>query len=301
MVSHSSALRLPVPSVRRRAWSPSAPPFIDFREEIAKLPHDQQVAVIGASAYKLLDAGVVKWTDVVTESRVRTLREVVSLKDLSVKTLTAAGVRPRIALAAHAAVNTPSHVAADAARRAGLAQLQAAGLKQDALVAELSARVSVAEGATYTTKSGEVLSGVSPIRWLASRTDVRGWRAKGPVRTTFLRTWSRGGDRRGVSNKLGVVRMELSAARNDNPKYLQVGYSVWPKFGFDGPLEPGRAAALPPSLAGAWRLSDLLATPEGRDWWEKHGWSIHLEFDMTPGSRSWQTWRADVERKRSSR
>jgi hypothetical protein len=168
---------------RQSAVAPGAEaprPFVDFRETIAALRHDQQVAVIGASAYKLLEAGVVKWTDVVTPSRVRTLREVVSLRGLSVKRMTDAGVRPRIAEAAHAAVNTPAHIATEAARRTlpplgrggsggvtteGLARIQAAGLKQEALVAELSARiaarVSVAEGAAYTTKAGQVLRGIA--------------------------------------------------------------------------------------------------------------------------------------------
>jgi hypothetical protein len=127
---------------------------------------------------------------------------------------------------------------------------------------------------------------------LDSVTIQKRWRRHGMAREAFARQLEE-------AKKLGVDRIELTAARNDDPRFLQVGYSVWPKFGFDGPLNPSRAIRLPEPLQGARKLSDLLASAEGRDWWEKHDWSIHLEFDMTPGSRSWQTWRAYVARKQS--
>jgi GNAT superfamily N-acetyltransferase len=68
------------------------------------------------------------------------------------------------------------------------------------------------------------------------------------------------------SRKLGVDKIVLDGVRNDDPRFLQVGYKVWPKFGFDGRLEPSRAASVPKSLQGAKMLSDLRATAEGRQW-----------------------------------
>jgi hypothetical protein len=100
------------------------------------------------------------------------------------------------------------------------------------------------------------------------------------------------------ARKLGVDRITLIAARNDDPRDRQLGYLVWPKFGFDADLSPARIKTLPAPLAGARTLSDLLSTPEGQNWWRKHGWSIRLDFDMTRGSRSWETWRAYVESKK---
>ena len=100
------------------------------------------------------------------------------------------------------------------------------------------------------------------------------------------------------ARKLGVERIELDGARNDDPRSLQVGYKVWPKFGFDADLNPRRVAGLPDSLRGVTKLSDLRATAEGREWWDKNGWSTPLTFDMKPGSRSWQIWRAYADRNR---
>lgn len=97
--------------------------------------------------------------------------------------------------------------------------------------------------------------------------------------------------------KLGVDRIELIAARNDDPKILQIGYKVWPKYGFDGEIRPNYRARLPSWLRGARFLHDVLATERGRRWWDEHGWSIALDFDMTPGSRSWRTWNAHRARK----
>jgi len=129
---------------------------------------------------------------------------------------------------------------------------------------------------------------------LDSVTVARSRRRQGMGREAFARQLEE-------ARKLGVDRIELLAARNDDPRFLQVGYKVWPKFGFDADLDPPRAAGLPKGLRRARRLSDLLAEPGGRDWWEKHGWSIRLEFDMTAGSRSWQAWRHYVQRKQAGR
>jgi len=64
------------------------------------MPHDQQVKAIGAANYKLLKAGVVRWTEIVTPYRVRTLREVLVLGDVTAAAAIEAGVRPAIVEAA---------------------------------------------------------------------------------------------------------------------------------------------------------------------------------------------------------
>ena len=114
------------------------------------MPHDQQVAAIGASNYKLLKDGVVSWDDIVTRSRVRDLREVVSRKALTVQQMTAAGVSPRIAEQAHASVHTAAHELAERKRLELLAGLTAAGANQADLIKHLggtlASRVGIAEG-----------------------------------------------------------------------------------------------------------------------------------------------------------
>jgi len=104
----------------QRAIKPEAQaphPFVDYRELLAKMPPAEQAAAIGASNYKLLKAGVVDWKDIVTPSRVRDLREVVAKKKLTIDQMERAGVGPRWAAEAHAAVHTPEHEAIARQRR----------------------------------------------------------------------------------------------------------------------------------------------------------------------------------------
>ena len=82
--------------------------------------------------------------------------------------------------------------------------------------------------------------------------------------------------------KLGVARIDTYAARG--PTWN--GYWTWPRFGYDGPIPARNVPNLPPSLAGATRMSDLFRTKEGRDWWSKNGQSLDLIFDLTEGSLS---------------
>jgi hypothetical protein len=125
-------------------------PFVDYRELLDGLPHDQQVAAIGASNYKLLKEGVVKWEDIVTPNRVKDFRDVVAIKKLSVKKLLDAGVKPQFAEEAHAAVHTPEHERIAAQRKELAQKITAAGLNHEELVEQLSkglaSRVTIAKG-----------------------------------------------------------------------------------------------------------------------------------------------------------
>lgn len=135
-------------------------PFVDFREVISGLDPVQQSRVVGRSNLTLIERGVVDWSDVVTQARVRDFREVVSLKKLSVKEMVGAGVNPRLATEAYAAVNTPAHQQAAAQRKALLDQITAKGITKEqlrkALAERLAARVGIAQG-----PSGP---GASPIK-----------------------------------------------------------------------------------------------------------------------------------------
>ena len=153
--------------VRAGATAPN--PFVDFMDVIDSLPPDQRSKVIGKAALQLVDSGVAKFSDFVTGSRIRPLHEAVDRLKLSVKTMVAAGVKPAVAEAAHAAVNTPAHIAAQLQRQQLQAQLHAAGVHSNALIGALSkglaSRVSIAAGAGSVTKSGQQL----PNAWGASR------------------------------------------------------------------------------------------------------------------------------------
>jgi len=65
-----------------------------------------------------------------------------------------------------------------------------------------------------------------------------------------------------------------------------VGYTVWPKFGYDAPLTWDALKNLPPSLKGAETVLDLYAKKGGREHWEKYGDTVDMTFDLSKGSRS---------------
>lgn len=75
------------------------------------------------------------------------------------------------------------------------------------------------------------------------------------------------------------------------------GYSLWPRMGFDADLpEPLKDhAQLPDRHRGDLRLLQLIATAEGAAFWERHGSSLWVEFDLREGSDSWRTLRTFLD------
>ena len=161
--------------IKPGAQAPNA--FVDFREVLDGLDHTRQVAAIGASNYRLLKEGIVDWKDIVTPSRVRDLREVVSLKKISIQTMVGVGVDPKIAERAHATVNTAEHILLEHRRRELVANLKGAGLANEQLSKELGSRlanrVTIAAGPdNYGT--GPAWPGGGP-KW-GRAADRRAWR-----------------------------------------------------------------------------------------------------------------------------
>lgn len=91
-----------------------------------------------------------------------------------------------------------------------------------------------------------------------------------------------------ASRRLGLAKIRAHAAKSEREN----GYYTWPKFGYDGPIPAHLKARLPASLAGAERISDLMATPEGDQWWKENGTTVDLVFDLAPGSASMRMWAA---------
>ena len=98
----------------------------------------QKVAAIGGANCRLLQAGVVKWEEIVTRYRVRTLREVVAINKISLRTMLEAGVRKNIAQGAENAVRTDQAEIIRADRAARIESIRAAGVSQEALVDALA-------------------------------------------------------------------------------------------------------------------------------------------------------------------
>jgi hypothetical protein len=81
------------------------------------MPEHDKAAAIGASNYRLLKSGLVKWEDIVIPNRVRDFREVVAKKNLTVKQMTDHGVKKYQAEKAYSAVPTAEHEHVERQRR----------------------------------------------------------------------------------------------------------------------------------------------------------------------------------------
>lgn len=95
---------------------------------------------------------------------------------------------------------------------------------------------------------------------------------------------------------LGINSIEAGADRG-----AKNGYYTLPRWGFDGSIPAVQRAKLPPELAHAKTLLDLMETPAGRAWWKQHGVPVDTQFDLTPGSRSQQALAKYLAEKSASR
>lgn len=356
-------------------------PFVDFRDKIRELEPAEQTRVMGRSTFVLVETGVVKWDDVVTTGRIRSLREVVARNKLDVETMVKAGVMRRHAAKAYEDVNTPAHrivaeerkqalkhleelVGQEVARRRAAERLAKRvatttdpGFRQPKPVApglagillDLGVKPSAVEAAigfgeskaTVVAAGGDDARHDAYVRELFGR-DVRraelaslvgapddatvtlnanfgpndlwiGWTSsKGEgisriqerdgdlvLTNRYVEVWEheRGkgvgaaifGRQVEAAGKAGVARIELTAARDDVEGL--VGHAVWPKLGFDAELPDETRRRLPRALNEAQRLSDLMTTQAGRDWWQAHGDTIDATFDLAPDSLSQRVWK----------
>ncbi|MBJ7312304.1 hypothetical protein ACFOLJ_19555 [Rugamonas sp. CCM 8940] len=90
--------------------------------------------------------------------------------------------------------------------------------------------------------------------------------------------------------RLGFNHISLFAAGNgpidpDDPDGL-VGFAVWPKFGFDAPLEPAELNMAPSeALRGCRTVQEVIAVDP--EWWNVRGRGRDMRFDLSADSRSW--------------
>lgn len=124
---------------------------------IAGLDHSQQSVVVGRANLTLIERGVVQWSDVVTPSRVRDLREVVALKKLSIRSMVDAGVNRSQAEKAYATVHTPHHEIAIQHRKALVDNLIAKGVPKEQI------GESFGKGVTSRVTVGKARGGSPPL------------------------------------------------------------------------------------------------------------------------------------------
>lgn len=90
--------------------------------------------------------------------------------------------------------------------------------------------------------------------------------------------------------RLGFDHISLFAAGNgpidpDDPDGV-VGFAVWPKFGFDAPLDPVELNMAPSKALRACRtVQEVIAADP--DWWNEHGRGRDMRFNLGANSQSW--------------
>jgi hypothetical protein len=118
--------------------------FLDFRELLAKMSPARQAAAVGAGNYRLLKAGVVDWADVVTATRVRSLREVMAGNGITAAVAVDAGVRRAAAELAVAAGPLTEEELEREARGQLVDRFKSARVSQDELAGALGRGLAVA-------------------------------------------------------------------------------------------------------------------------------------------------------------
>ncbi len=96
-----------------------------------------------------------------------------------------------------------------------------------------------------------------------------------------------------TAQRLGIAKIETLAARG--AKFN--GYYTWPRFGYDGPLGDGQITQFRADFGvKVTHVSEIMGhSREAQQWWKKHGDSLTLEFDLTPGSKSMRTLEAYLQ------
>lgn len=93
---------------------------------------------------------------------------------------------------------------------------------------------------------------------------------------------------------LNLPRIDLLAAGGSGVKGAGWteqfwGYEVWPRLGFECELQPAILELIStiPHLAGCTRISQLVEIDLA--WWKAQGDGWDMSFDLTSGSKSWDT------------
>lgn len=94
--------------------------------------------------------------------------------------------------------------------------------------------------------------------------------------------------------EMGIASIRCHAAKANprDPSKPHNGYYTWPRFGYDADIEDENFDTpvyrqLKANFPEAETLLEVMATPEGREWWKTNGSDIyHAKFDLEDGSRS---------------
>ncbi|QTJ31188.1 hypothetical protein [Xanthomonas citri] len=107
----------------------------------------------------------------------------------------------------------------------------------------------------------------------------------------FLAQPMRGGGLGGImfalcaiaSFSVGIDRITLLAAGGHGFQRIYYGYKIWPRYGFDAPLNAGEQSLV--QFHKCATVQDLREIDVA--WWDANGNQREMEFDLRPYSRSW--------------
>ena len=109
-----------------------------------------------------------------------------------------------------------------------------------------------------------------------------------------------------AASALGFEKINTHAVRGGDVN----GYYTWPRFGFDVDIdnvdfslaqEIYSQGFATPAGKNVKKISDLMRTKEGREWWKEHGDSVECSFDLAEGSLSRKVLNGYNEEKRRQR
>ncbi len=116
--------------------------------------------------------------------------------------------------------------------------------------------------------------------------------------------------------EMGIDSIRCHAAKENPqvPSKPHNGYYTWPRMGYDAEISANTNSgvfdnsvheAIRKKFPNAVALSDVMATPEGREWWKANGGEVYkMTFDLFPGSRSmaiFEAYQAEREAKKASK
>lgn len=96
---------------------------------------------------------------------------------------------------------------------------------------------------------------------------------------------------------LGLSAIHIPTAARTSQ---MVGYYVWPRLGADGKIPEELKPGLPAGLKDAQKLSDLMRSGKGKQWWKANGKTVTCTFDLDPNSVSGKVWDAYQREKRGN-
>lgn len=145
-------------------------PFVNYREILDAADESQHQKAVGMGNWRLIQANVVKWEDVVTSQRVRPLHEVVAREKLTVVEMVGAGVDRRAAQEAYDLVHTPAHEAFATKINRAASALRTAGLTDDQIKHGFAERISprITGIEKVPTIAGKIPAG-QKVDWEGSR------------------------------------------------------------------------------------------------------------------------------------